>query len=192
MAKRIRPKRSTQRRTREASYAYRGPLLLLCTYTQPYQPHNTTRTVVVPWQRALVTVTSSGTTFLTLARARPALGAPFSFPFVSLSFFLPPPPSTLLFSVRRESWPTAREGYERCEDPCKTHGFLVRSKTNEARSREDHSRRARPRELVRIRSININDSLCSLCSDVDWFSSLDFSSTRRDNPSHTRRLARFF
>lgn len=54
-------------------------------------------------QRALVTVTSSGTTFLTLARARPALGAPSPSPFVS--------PSLSAYSqvFRSSSWPGEKD-----------------------------------------------------------------------------------
>lgn len=121
VSKRLRGRRSASRsiyninyrRTHEASYAYRATTraALICNRSRIIQ--GTGGTV----QRALVTVTSSGTTFLTLARARPALGAPSPSPFVSL-------PPSLYSPVRRfpfhESWPPAREGYERCEGSCKT------------------------------------------------------------------------
>lgn len=144
-------KHSMQRRTREASYAYRGPLLALCTYTQPYQPHNTTRTV----QRALVTVTSSGTTFLTLARAR-STRSRCTVLLPLLSLFLPSPSASYRHSPLFRS---SRSPGLRLEKD--TNDARVRARHTDFWSRAKQTKRGRANiTVVRMRSININDSLC--------------------------------
>lgn len=103
-----------ERWTREASHAYRAALI--CNRSRGRGRSRTMQRAVGTVQRALVTVTSSGTTFLTLARARPALGARSPAPFVSPSS---PGPLPIALSAPRPAGAAAREVYEPCEGPSK-------------------------------------------------------------------------
>ena len=147
-----------------------GPLLSRCTLTR-----NCTSRIIQrvhrggTVQRALVTVTSSGTTFLTLARARPALSVHRSpSPFVSLSSSSPLPP---LSSSRSSRSPGLRPEKD-------TNDARVRAKHTDFSSGAKQTKRGRAKRSFAFVRLILNDPLCSCVSDTSTgFPDLDFSPT---------------